>query len=395
MKVLVINAGSSSLKYQLIDMPSEAIIARGYCERIGVDGKIGHITSDLRKLEYDVPFPSHTEAFLELVKVLSSGEGRVIDSIRDISAIGHRVLHGSEKYKQATLITDTVISDIELFSELGPLHNPPQAAAMRACRKVFGPDIPMVAVFDTSFHQTMPPKAYMYALPYEYYEKYSVRRYGFHGTSHRFITARYTRLTGGVHNLITCHMGNGSSIAAVQDGHVVDTTMGFTPLDGLIMGTRCGSIDPSVVTYVSRHEGLTADEINEIMNKKSGFIGLSGVSSDCRDIHKAANEGNYRAQLTLDMLAYQVKKYIGSYAAAMGGVDALVFTGGIGENDAALREAILENMEFLGIRFDREINRITRDERRISAPDSRVDVWVIPTNEETLIARDTVELISR
>ncbi len=391
MKVLVINAGSSSLKYQLIDMSNEEVIAKGNCERIGVDGKIGHKTADGRKVEYNVSFPTHKEAFMELVKVLTSGEGKVLDDIKEIVAIGHRVLHGSEKYKVSTVITDEVISDIEAFSDLGPLHNPPQAVAMRACREVFGADVPMVAVFDTSFHQTMPPKAYMFAIPYEYYEKYSIRRYGFHGTSHRYISGRYTQLTGKAPRLITCHLGNGSSISAIVDGKVQDTSMGLTPLDGFIMGTRCGGIDPSVVTYIAKKENLSPDQMSDLLNKKSGFLGVSGISSDCRDIQAAAEAGNARAQLTLDMLVYQIKKIVGGYAAAMGGVDAIVFTGGIGENDSYVRAAVCADMEYMGVKVDAEKNN-TRSEARISADDSKVDVWVIPTNEEILIARDTVEL---
>ena len=392
MKVLVINAGSSSLKYQLFDMADESVLAKGNCERIGVDGKIGHKTADGRTVEYNVPFPTHKEAFLELVKVLTTGEGKVIDSVKEISAIGHRVLHGGEIYKVSTVVDDTLISTVEELAELGPLHNPPQAIAMRACREVFGADIPMVAVFDTSFHQTMPPKAYMFGVPYEYYEKYSIRRYGFHGTSHRFVSGRYKELTGGVKRLITCHLGNGSSISAIQDGKVVDTSMGLTPLDGFIMGTRCGGIDPSVVTYIMNKEGFTPDQMSDVMNKKSGFLGLSGVSSDCRDLHAAAAEGNDRAKLTLEMLVYQIKKIVGGYAAAMGGVDAIVFTGGIGENDDLVREWVLSDMEYMGVKLDKELNH-TRKEQRIAAADSKVDLWVIPTNEEILIARDTVSLI--
>lgn len=391
MKVLVINAGSSSLKYQLFDMSDESVLAKGNCERIGAGGRISHKTQDGRGLEYDVSFPTHKEAFMELVKVLTTGEAKVIDSVSEIAAVGHRTLHGSEKYKVSTVITDQVISDIELFSDLGPLHNPPQAVAMRACRAVFGNEIPMVAVFDTSFHQTMPPKAYMFGVPYEYYEKYSVRRYGFHGTSHRFVSNRYTELTGKAPRLITCHLGNGSSISAIVDGKVQDTSMGLTPLDGFIMGTRCGGIDPSVVTYIASKEGLSPDQMSDLMNKKSGFLGISGVSSDCRDLHAAAKEGNKRAALALEMLVYQIKKFIGGYAAALGGVDAIVFTGGIGENDMIIRERVLSDMEYMGVKLDTALNQ-TRSECRVSATDSKVDLWVIPTNEEIIIARDTVEL---
>ena len=396
MKVLVINAGSSSLKYQLMDMSNEHVLAKGLCERIGVDGRISHKTADGVKVEYDVSFPTHKEAFMELVKVMSSGEGKVIDSMSEISAIGHRVLHGSEKYKVSTVVTDTVIDDIMSFKDLGPLHNPPQAIAMKACQEVFGKDTPMVAVFDTSFHQTMPEKAYMFPIPYEYYEKYSIRRYGFHGTSHRFISGRYTELTGRKDRLIVCHLGNGSSITAVKDGKCLDTSMGLTPLDGFIMGTRCGGIDPSIVTFLMNKEGLTADEMSDIMNKKSGFLGVSGISSDCRDLIAAAGEGNHRAQLALDMLVYQIKKFIGGYAAAMGGVDAIVFTGGIGENDAEMREKICSDMEYLGLKVDHEAcQNASRKEAAFQAEGSKVEAWVLPTNEELMIARDTVELTSK
>ena len=391
MKVLVINAGSSSLKYQLIDMSDESVVAKGNCERIGVDGKIGHKTFDGRSVEKDCSFPTHKEAFMEVVNVLTTGEGKVIDNMKDITAIGHRVLHGAEIYKVSSLADDKLIDTVMELRELGPLHNPPQAIAMRACREVFGTEIPMVAVFDTSFHQTMPEKAFMFGIPYEYYEKYHIRRYGFHGTSHRFVSGRYTELTGKAPRLITCHLGNGSSIAAISGGKVQDTTMGFTPLDGFIMGTRCGGIDPSVVTYIANKEGLTPDQMSDMMNKKSGFLGISGVSSDCRDLNAAAAEGNKRAQLALDMVVYQIKKFIGGYAAAMGGVDAIAFTGGIGENDKELRLRVLQEMEFMGVKVDAKLND-TRSEARISAEDSKVDVWVIPTNEELLIARDTVEV---
>ena len=391
MKILVINAGSSSLKYQLIEMDDKSVVAKGNCERIGVDGKIGHKTFDGRKVEKNCDFPTHKEAFMEVVSMLTSGEGKVIDDVKEIAAIGHRVLHGAEIYKVSTVVDDKLIQTVLDLSELGPLHNPPQAVAMKACQEVFGKDVPMVAVFDTSFHQTMPPKAYMFALPYEYYEKYHIRRYGFHGTSHRYVSGRYTELTGKAPRLIVCHLGNGSSITAIKDGKVQDTSMGFTPLDGFIMGTRCGGVDPSVVTYIANKEGMTPDQMSDMMNKKSGFLGVSGISSDCRDITKAAEEGNERAQLTLDMLVYQIKKFIGGYAAALGGVDAIAFTGGIGENDAEIRAEILADMEYMGIKVDQEANK-GRGEKRISATDSKVDVWVIPTDEEMMIAMDTKAL---
>lgn len=399
MKVLVINAGSSSLKYQLIDMTNEHVLAKGNCDRIGVDGHIAHKTADGRKLERDVAFPTHKEAFMELVRTLTEGDGKVIEGVNEIAAVGHRVLHGSEKYKTSTVITDQVIADIFSFSELGPLHNPPQATAMTACQEVFGKETPMVAIFDTSFHQSMPPKAYMFGVPYEYYEKYHIRRYGFHGTSHRFVSARYFEAAGkpvAGSRIITCHLGNGSSLAAIMDGKVLDTTMGFTPLDGFIMGTRSGAVDPSVVTYLMNKEKLTPDEMAGILNKKSGFLGISGISSDMRDISDAIDAGNPRAQLTLDMLAYQIKKFIGGYMAGMNGLDALVFTGGIGENSARVRWQVCREMEALGIRLDDDKNQACGgNECDISTADSKTKIWVIPTNEELLIARDTMELVGK
>ncbi|MBC8586387.1 acetate/propionate family kinase [Youxingia wuxianensis] len=398
MKILVINAGSSSLKYQLINMEDESVLAKGNCERIGTDGKISHKTASGKEISYDVAFPTHKEAFMELVKNLVSGEGKVIDDVKEISAVGHRVLHGSEKYKTSTLITDTVIEDIFAFSELGPLHNPPQATAMRACQEVFGKEVPMVAIFDTSFHQTMPEKAYIFGIPYEYYEKYHIRRYGFHGTSHRYVSAQYFQLTGKKKEgtkIITCHLGNGSSISAIKDGKVYDTSMGFTPLDGFIMGTRSGGVDPSVITYLANKENISPDEMSNILNKKSGFLGISGVSSDCRDVTAAAKAGNHRAQLTLDILVYQIKKFIGGYAAGMGGVDAIIFTGGIGENDRELRAAVCSDMEFLGLSICKDTNEAIRGkDAKFSTDSSKVEAWVIPTNEELLIARDTQEIVS-
>lgn len=398
MKVLVINAGSSSLKYQLIEMETEEVVAKGLCERIGLGGHISHKTKSGWTIGYDVDFPTHKEAFIELVKLLTTGEHKVVGNIGEIKAIGHRVLHGSEKYKSSTLITDEVIEDIGVrFRDLGPLHNPPQAVAMKACQEVFGKGVPMVAVFDTSFHQTMPPKAYMFGIPYEYYEKYSIRRYGFHGTSHHFITKRYFEITGKKPEgtrLVICHLGNGSSLSAVKDGKVVDTSMGLTPLDGFIMGTRCGGIDPSVVTYVMEKEGFTPERMSNLMNKESGFLGVSGVSNDCRDLQAAADAGNARAQLALDMFTYQIKKFAGGYAAAMGGVDAILFTGGIGENSPSIRAEICSGMEFLGLYLGEELNKnASRKECRFSTADSKVEAWVIPTNEEIMIARDTIEKV--
>lgn len=399
MKILVINAGSSSLKYQLIDMTNEEVLAKGNCEKIGLKGGIfGHKTADGRSVEQTIDFASHKEAFLQVVSALTSGEGKVIENVNEISAVGHRVLHGSEKYKTSTRITDEVIHDIMEFRELGPLHNPPQAIAMGACQEVFGKETPMVAVFDTSFHQTMPPKAYMFGVPYEYYEKYSIRRYGFHGTSHRYVTDEYFKVTGKKREgtkLIICHLGNGSSISAVKDGKVLDTSMGLTPLDGFIMGTRCGGIDPSVVTYIANKEGKTPDEMSDLMNKKSGFLGISGVTSDCRDLHAAAAQGNKRAELALEMFVYQIKKFVGGYAAAMGGVDAIAFTGGIGENDHRIRQWICEDMEYMGLKITADSNtEASRHDAKFSTDDSRMEAWVLPTNEEIMIARDTMELVN-
>ena len=397
MKILVINAGSSSLKYQLIDMKDESVLAKGLCERIGVDGRISHKTADGRKSEYDVSFPTHKEAFEEVVKVLSTGDTKVIDSMSEISAVGHRVLHGAEVYKVSTLVDDKVIDTVMELKELGPLHNPPQAIAMKACQEVFGKDTPMVAVFDTSFHQTMPEKAYIFGIPYEYYEKYHIRRYGFHGTSHRYVGARMAEVMGKKPEdtkIISCHLGNGSSITAIDGGKCVDTTMGFTPLDGFIMGTRSGAVDPSVLTYIMNKENMTPDEMANMLNKKSGFLGLSGISPDCREIEEAAEKGDHRAALTLDIVTYQVKKQIAAYAAAMGGVDAILFTGGIGENSANFRQRVCENLEFMGVKIDKALNeKASRGENKFSTEDSKVQVWVLPTNEELLIARDTKEIV--
>ncbi len=399
MKILVINAGSSSLKYQLIDMKDESVLAKGLCERIGVDGRISHKTADGRKSEYDVSFPTHKEAFEEVVKVLSTGDTKVIDSMSEISAVGHRVLHGAEVYKVSTLVDDKVIDTVMELKELGPLHNPPQAVAMKACQEVFGKDTPMVAVFDTSFHQTMPEKAYIFGIPYEYYEKYHIRRYGFHGTSHRYVGARMAEVMGKKPEdtkIISCHLGNGSSITAIDGGKCVDTTMGFTPLDGFIMGTRSGAVDPSVITYIMNKENMTPDEMANMLNKKSGFLGLSGISPDCREIEEAAEKGDHRAALTLDIVTYQVKKQIAAYAAAMGGVDAILFTGGIGENSSNFRQRVCEDLEFMGVKIDKDLNeKASRGENKFSTEDSKVQVWVLPTNEELLIARDTKEIVDK
>ncbi len=397
MIVLVVNAGSSSLKYQLLNMDNESVIAKGNCDRIGIDGHISHKTSDGRAYDSDCDFPSHTEAFEKLVDVLTTGDAKVIDSMNQIDAVGHRVVHGGEIFKATTLITDEVISTIEALKDLAPVHNPPQALAIKACQKVL-PNAPMVAVFDTAFHQTMPDKAYMMAFPYSDYEEYGVRKYGFHGTSHRFVCAALADAMGkDIKDLkiISCHMGNGSSITAIKGGECVDTTMGFTPLDGLIMGTRCGSVDPSAVTFLMDKHGFTPAQMSDYMNKSSGLVGVSGISSDNRDVTAACKEGNKRAILANTMLKYQTKKYVGAYAAVMNGVDAILFTGGIGENDGEIRKAVCEDMDYMGIKIDDAVNSSARTLTKISTPDSKVEVWVVPTNEELLIARDTVAIVKQ
>ena len=333
MKILVVNAGSSSLKYQLIEMTDEKVIAKGNCERIGIDGHIKHTAFDGRVYESDCTFPTHTEAFEKVVEVLTTGDAAVIKSMDEISAVGHRIVQGAEVFNKTTLVTDEVIQKIDDLAELAPVHNHPHALALWACKKVIPATVPQAVVFDTAFHQTMPEKAFMFGMPYECYEKYHVRKYGFHGTSHRFVTAALAEKLGkDIKDLkiVSCHLGNGSSITAVDGGKSVDTSMGFTPLDGVIMGTRSGCVDASAVTFVAKKLGLSPDEMSNYLNKKSGFLGISGISSDNRDIEAAAKEGNKRAQLVGEMLNYEIKKYIGSYTAAMGGPDAVIFTGGIG-----------------------------------------------------------------
>ena len=400
MKVLVINCGSSSLKYQLIDMDGEKVLCKGLCERIGMESSMITHEANGEKKTTPAIFPTHTEAFKEVIKKMTTGSGKVIDDVSEVSAIGHRVVHGGEKFQASCLITPEVIETLRELSPLAPLHNPAGILGIEAARKVFGPDIPMVAVFDTAFHSTMPPKAYMYAIPYEYYEKYGVRRYGFHGTSHKYVShkaAEYLEEPISRLKIITCHLGNGSSIAAVDQGKVVDTSMGMTPLAGLMMGTRCGDLDPSVVNYLKYTLGITGHELDEILNKKSGLLGVSGVSSDKRDVEAAAKAGNKRAQLASDMLNYQIKKTIGSYIAAMGGVDAIIFTGGIGEHDAESRAKICHHMDWLGIRVDTDKNNNAHNQHKdvveITAWGARVRTLVIETNEELMIARDTKEVV--
>lgn len=399
MKILVINAGSSSLKYQLIDMNGEVLIAKGLCDRIGVPetSNIEHKVGD-KKIEKMIAMPSHVEAFEAVISALTTGEGKVIDDISEIAAIGHRVVQGGALYNSSVIIDDKVLSDIEELGELAPLHNPAHALAMRACFKVFGKDVPQVATFDTAFHATMPDRAYMYGIPYEYYEKYNIRRYGAHGTSHRFVSDRCAELLGKDKKdvkMITCHLGNGCSISAIKDGVCVDTSMGLTPLDGFMMGTRSGGVDPSILTYLMKKCDISPDEMNTILNKKSGLLGISGVSNDSRDVIAAAEAGNDRARLANEMQNYQMVKFIGSYAAAMSGVDAIVFTGGIGENEKKTRKYICDMVSFLGFELNEENNNTRGKEIEISTADSKVKVWVIPTNEELLIARDTLELVSK
>lgn len=399
MIILVVNAGSSSLKYQLIDMKDESVIAKGNCDRIGIDGHISHKTFDGRTLNEDCDFPTHTEAFMKLVDVLTKGDASVIRSMDEISAVGHRIVQGAEIFDKPVLVTDEVIQQIDDLKELAPVHNHAHALALWACKKVMPANVPQVVVFDTAFHQTMPEKAYMFGLPYEDYENYSVRKYGFHGTSHRFVSNALAQALGkDIKDLkiVSCHLGNGSSITAVQGGKSVDTSMGFTPLDGLLMGTRTGCVDPSAVTFVAEKHHFTPSQMSEYMNKKSGFLGVSGISSDNRDITAAAEKGDKRALLAKDILVYEIKKYIGSYAAAMNGLDAVLFTGGIGENSDDVRAEVCRNMDFFGIKLDEEANNGCRGQlKRISAPDSKVEVWIVPTNEELLIARDTLSLISK
>ena len=395
MNILVINAGSSSLKYQLMNSETADVLAKGLCERIGIDGMITHKLPDGRKIEKEIAMPDHAAAFKILIDTLVDPEIGCIANVSEIDAVGHRVVHGGEFFSGSVSVTPEVIKTLEVCSDLAPLHNPPAITGIRSCTQVMG-DIPQVAVFDTAFHQTMPDYAYFYPIPYEYYEKYKIRRYGFHGTSHRYVSAEMTKILGKTEGtrIITCHLGNGSSITAVKDGKSVDTTMGFTPLDGLEMGTRCGSIDPAIVTFLMEKEGITSTDINNIMNKKSGLLGVSGISSDSRDIENAVKAGNARAALASKILSYEIKKYIGSYAAAMGGVDAIVFTAGIGENSAPLRAEVCKDLAFIGVDFDDERNaERSSDPRPITKDGSKVQVYVIPTNEELVIAMDTAEIV--
>lgn len=398
MKVLVVNCGSSSLKYQLFDMTDESVLAKGLVERIGIEGSVlKHEPAGKDKVVIESDIKNHSVAIKLVTEALTDKNHGVISSMTEISAVGHRVVHGAEKFASSVLITPEVMQALEECIEMAPLHNPPNILGINACSDLM-PGVPQVGVFDTAFHQTMPKHAFIYGLPYEAYEKYRIRRYGFHGTSHRFVSkVAADMMNKDIKDLkiITCHLGNGSSVAAVDGGKCVDTSMGLTPLEGLVMGTRCGDVDPAILPILMKKEGMDADQIDNYINKKSGVLGISGVSSDFRDIEGAAHEGNQRAQLALDIFAYRVKKYIGSYAAAMNGVDAIVFTAGLGENSASMREAICNGLEYLDTKIDTAKNNVRGKATEISTDDSKVKLFIIPTNEELVIARDTKEICAK
>ena len=397
MKILVINAGSSSLKYQLIDMETCDVVAKGLCDRIGIDGSNLEQKNPKEgtKTVFKKPMKDHADAIKLVIEALTSPECGVISSMDEINGVGHRIVHGGESFADSCLITDEVMEAIKACIPLAPLHNPANIVGYEACKALM-PNTPQVAVFDTAFHQTMPKKAYLYAIPYKLYAENKIRKYGFHGTSHKFVSKEAEEMMGRKDlKLVTCHLGNGSSISAVVNGKCVDTSMGFTPLDGVIMGTRSGSIDPAVVTYLINNCGMTAKEVDTMLNKQSGVLGISEFSSDFRDLTNAANEGNEKAALAVDMFYYSVRKLIGTYAAAMGGIDALVFTGGIGENDAVYRAAITDGLDFMGIKLDLEKNNVRGIKRDVSADDAKVRTLVIPTNEELMIALDTQRIIGQ
>ena len=397
MKVLVVNCGSSSLKYQVLEMDNSTLLAKGLVERIGLDGSVmKHEKIGMDKYIVEAPMKNHKDAIGYVLEALTDKEHGVISSMDEISAVGHRVVHAGEKYAGSVLITEDVMNALEECIDLAPLHNPPNILGIRACQELM-PNTPMVGVFDTAFHQTMKPETFLYAIPYEYYEKYKIRKYGFHGTSHKYVSMRAAALLDKDikdFKIVTCHLGNGASCAAVKHGVCIDTSMGFTPLDGLIMGTRSGGIDPAVITFISEKEGITADEVINILNKKSGVAGISGVSSDFRDLAEAEAQGNERAALALKMFAWRVKYYIGAYMAEMNGADAIVFTAGIGENDIDMRKQICSDLDGLGIELDEEKNNVRGEERIVSKDSSKVKILVIPTNEELMIAQDTVEIVS-
>ncbi|MGN1156844.1 MAG: acetate kinase [Agathobacter sp.] len=396
MNVLVINCGSSSLKYQLINSDTEAVLAKGLCERIGIDGRLVYQKTGLDKEITEAAMPTHKQAIQLVLDALVNPNTGAIANLSEIEAVGHRVVHGGEKFASSTVLTDEVIAAIEECNDLAPLHNPANLIGIRACQELM-PNVPMVAVFDTAFHQTMPDVAYMYGLPYEYYEKYGVRRYGFHGTSHSFVSKRAAEIVGKNYKdlkIIVCHLGNGASICAVDHGKSVDTSMGLTPLEGLIMGTRSGDVDPSILEFIAQKENLNLSQVMNVLNKKSGVEGISGVSSDFRDIEAAAKEGNKRAALAQQTFAYRVIKYVGAYVAAMNGVDVICFTAGLGENDAKIREMVMNNLSYLGVAVNKEVNDATHGkEAIISTSDSKVTCIAIPTNEELAICRETVALV--
>ncbi|MCI6675846.1 MAG: acetate kinase [Clostridiales bacterium] len=395
MKVLVINCGSSSLKYQLIDSDTEGVLAKGLCERIGIDGRLTHKPTGKENVKMEVAMPTHTAAVSLVLEQLTDETNGVIASLDEIGAVGHRIVHGGEKFAEATLLNDEVIKEIEACNDLAPLHNPANLIGINACRELM-PNVPMVGVFDTAFHQTMPEKAYLYGLPYEYYEKYGVRRYGFHGTSHSFVSKRAAEMLGKKPEdvkIIVCHLGNGSSISAVKNGKSVDTSMGLTPLEGVPMGTRSGCIDPAILEFIANKENLTLAEVTTVLNKESGVQGLSGVSSDFRDLSAAVEAGNPRAKAAIEVFCYSVAKYIGAYTAAMNGVDAIAFTAGVGENDSDVRRIVSQYLGYLGVTIDSEKNKVRGEERIISTDDSKTVVMVVPTNEELAIARETVALV--
>ena len=398
MKILVLNCGSSSLKYQLIDMENEQVLTKGLCERIGIDGRLVYQKAGCDKEITEAAMPTHKEAIQMVLDALTNDKTGAIGSLKEVNAIGHRVVHGGEKFASSAVITDEMIKAVEECNDLAPLHNPANLIGIRVCAELM-PGVPQVGVFDTAFHQTMPPKAYLYGLPLDFYKKYKVRRYGFHGTSHSFVSKRAVDFLGldkDNSKVIVCHLGNGSSISAVVNGKCVDTTMGLTPLEGVVMGTRSGNIDPAIMEFIAKKENLDIEGVMNVLNKKSGLLGLSGgLSSDFRDLEDAANKGDEKAQLALDMFCYQVKRYIGAYAAAMGGVDAIVFTAGVGENDIGTRAKVCKGLEFLGVELDAERNNVRGKVTEISKADSKVKVFLIPTNEELVIARDTNRLCGK
>ena len=398
MKVLVVNCGSSSLKYQVLDMETETLMAKGLVERIGMDGSvITHEKIGMDKVKNEVPMQDHKDAIKQVLEAVQNPEYGVVSSMDEIGAVGHRVVHAGEKFAESVLIDDAVIAALEECVDLAPLHNTPNLYGIAACKELM-PNTPMVGVFDTAFHQTMPPEAYLYAIPYEYYEKHGIRRYGFHGTSHKYVAQRAASMLNVNINdlkLITCHLGNGASVSAIKHGRCIDTSMGFTPLEGLVMGTRCGDIDPPIVTYMREKENLPLGKANEILNKQSGVLGISGVSSDFRDLEEAVAEGNERAALALKIFAKKVRFYIGAYIAEMNGVDAIIFTAGVGENDVNMRELICTDLGNLGIKLDIIKNKVRGKETIVSTEDSRVKLLLIPTNEELMIARDTYNIVKK